>query len=335
MGLAEPKKREILAADPRNTNWSGDKGRFGFRMLEKMGWSEGKGLGAQEDGVREHVKIKLKTNSFGVGADKKNIRNWLANADGFSELLDRLNSGNNTPAEEASSPAASASENSQTLNQNCDAPTEQARPPQVARQSHRARFRRMKQMAMQDQKGLQEIFGVRSAPATVAASPMAIDSADEFSDTVIAVSTQEASKAQPLQIISTGVTVTDYFAQKMANNPALAAIYGHSSSTKTLSIETPASPLLDDESDSAHDDTADSEASKTRSSSKKRKSSLEPAAESSKKSKKDKKDKKDKKIKDKKVKDKKNSKDTSKSKSKSKSKDKQKDKKDKKPKKSK
>ncbi|KAJ2820888.1 hypothetical protein GGI24_004356, partial [Coemansia furcata] len=72
-------------------------------MLEKMGWSEGKGLGANEDGMKEHVKIKLKSNNFGIGADRKNIRNWLENADGFSELLSRLNSDTNTPSETADS----------------------------------------------------------------------------------------------------------------------------------------------------------------------------------------------------------------------------------------
>ncbi|KAJ2844425.1 hypothetical protein GGI22_006882 [Coemansia erecta] len=324
MGLAEPKKREILAADPRNTNWSGDKGRFGFRMLEKMGWSEGKGLGAQEDGMREHVKIKLKTNSFGVGADKKNIRNWLANADGFSELLDRLNSGNATPTEEASSPSASVTEsapttidganNAQAANQVAGAPEPQPQMPQVARQSHRARFRRMKQMAMHDQKGLQEILGVRSAPVTAAATPVAVKSADESSDNAAtAVSRQEAVEARPLQIISTGVTVTDYFAQKMAENPALAAIYGHSSSTKTSAAETQVSSGSSDNNASVCETAAVSEAAKTKSKIKKRKSNtgMETGSEPSKKSKKDKK-----------TKDKKSSKDKTKSKSKSKSKDK-------------
>ncbi|KAI9475280.1 G-patch domain-containing protein, partial [Coemansia mojavensis] len=79
MGLSEQKSRIMYAADPRNLNWSQDKSRFGFKMLEKMGWSEGKGLGLNEDGNKEHIKIKLKTNSFGIGADKKTIRNWLAN----------------------------------------------------------------------------------------------------------------------------------------------------------------------------------------------------------------------------------------------------------------
>ncbi|KAJ2390898.1 hypothetical protein GGI23_005532 [Coemansia sp. RSA 2559] len=325
MGLAEPKKREILAADPRNTNWSGDKGRFGFRMLEKMGWSEGKGLGAQEDGMREHVKIKLKTNSFGVGADKKNIRNWLANADGFSELLDRLNSGNATPTEEASSPSVSVTEsapttidgasNAQAANQVAGAPEPQPQMPQVARQSHRARFRRMKQMAMHDQKGLQEILGVRSAPVTAAATPVAVESADESSDNAAtAVSSQEAVEARPLQIISTGVTVADYFAQKMAENPALAAIYGHSSSTKTSAAETQVSSASSDNNVSVCETAAVSEAAKAKSKSKKRKSNtgMETGSEPSKKSKKGKKDKK--------TKGKKSSKDKTKSKSKSKDK---------------
>ncbi|KAI7834378.1 PIN2/TRF1-interacting protein, partial [Kickxella alabastrina] len=102
MGLSEQKNKVVFGIDPRNQAWSNDKSRFGFKMLEKMGWSEGKGLGANEDGLKEHVKIKLKTNNFGIGADKKNIRNWLANADGFSQLLDRLNSESGTPAQETS-----------------------------------------------------------------------------------------------------------------------------------------------------------------------------------------------------------------------------------------
>ena len=34
-------------------------------MLQKMGWSEGKGLGALEDGGLEHVKVKMKCDTTG------------------------------------------------------------------------------------------------------------------------------------------------------------------------------------------------------------------------------------------------------------------------------
>ncbi|KAJ2786281.1 hypothetical protein GGI15_001648 [Coemansia interrupta] len=222
MGLAEPKKRFVYGEDPRNRTWSDDKGRFGFKMLEKMGWSEGKGLGADESGVKEHVKIKLKTNNFGVGADKKNIRNWLANADGFSELLTRLNSESNTPSE---APAA-VKEEVKAADATVTTKTEEvlsAATVTLNRLSHRAKFRNMKRMATQDAKGLQEIFGVRKNPL--------------YEDTPTTVTepastTEQSGTSTPKSAtIETGVNINDYFAKKMLDNPALAAIYGGTATT--------------------------------------------------------------------------------------------------------
>lgn len=35
-------------------------------MLEKFGWSKGKGLGAKEDGSVNHVKVSVKNNNHGT-----------------------------------------------------------------------------------------------------------------------------------------------------------------------------------------------------------------------------------------------------------------------------
>ncbi|KAK3817271.1 MAG: G-patch domain-containing protein [Benniella sp.] len=83
--------KQRLAPDPRNLHWANDTNKFGFKMMEKMGWSQGKGLGAKEDGIQEHVKVQLKENNLGVGATRKTSDNWLGNTDAFSRLLADLN----------------------------------------------------------------------------------------------------------------------------------------------------------------------------------------------------------------------------------------------------
>lgn len=42
-----------------------DKSNFGRRMLEKMGWGDGKGLGRKEDGMSTHIKIKKRQENLG------------------------------------------------------------------------------------------------------------------------------------------------------------------------------------------------------------------------------------------------------------------------------
>jgi hypothetical protein len=43
------------------------KGGFGERLMKQFGWSEGKGLGAKEDGMAEAIKVKQKKDQTGVG----------------------------------------------------------------------------------------------------------------------------------------------------------------------------------------------------------------------------------------------------------------------------
>ncbi|XP_062943377.1 PIN2/TERF1-interacting telomerase inhibitor 1 isoform X2 [Cynocephalus volans] len=88
--LAERRRKQKWAVDPRNTAWSNDDSKFGQRMLEKMGWSKGKGLGAQEQGATEHIKVQVKNNHLGLGAAVSNEDNWIAHQDDFNQLLAAL-----------------------------------------------------------------------------------------------------------------------------------------------------------------------------------------------------------------------------------------------------
>ena len=51
----------------RNLCWPrcADEDKFGHKMLEKMGWSKGKGLGANEDGNPDHITVKHKADTKG------------------------------------------------------------------------------------------------------------------------------------------------------------------------------------------------------------------------------------------------------------------------------
>ncbi|NXW19042.1 PINX1 inhibitor, partial [Circaetus pectoralis] len=85
------RRRQKWSVDPRNSAWSKDESKFGQKMLEKMGWSKGKGLGAQEQGNTEHIKVQVKNNMLGLGATINYEDNWIAHQDDFNQLLAELN----------------------------------------------------------------------------------------------------------------------------------------------------------------------------------------------------------------------------------------------------
>ncbi|NXO60881.1 PINX1 inhibitor, partial [Aramus guarauna] len=88
---AVARRRQKWSVDPRNSAWSKDESKFGQKMLEKMGWSKGKGLGAQEQGNTEHIKVQVKNNMLGLGATINYEDNWIAHQDDFNQLLAELN----------------------------------------------------------------------------------------------------------------------------------------------------------------------------------------------------------------------------------------------------
>mmetsp|Transcript_441 Transcript_441/g.978 ORF Transcript_441/g.978 Transcript_441/m.978 type:complete len:280 (-) Transcript_441:35-874(-) len=44
---------------------------FAKRQLEKMGWTEGTGLGKNRDGRKEHVKVQKREDNMGIGQEKE------------------------------------------------------------------------------------------------------------------------------------------------------------------------------------------------------------------------------------------------------------------------
>lgn len=91
MGLGNRKDKQLIGPDPRNTLWGNSTSKLGFKLLSKMGWSPGEGLGLNADGINTHVAIKMKKNTLGVGADAKTSENWISQTKGFDELLANLN----------------------------------------------------------------------------------------------------------------------------------------------------------------------------------------------------------------------------------------------------
>ena len=90
--LADGRSKQKWSKDPRGKQWATDQNRVSVKMMEKMGWTQGKGLGAKLDGNTGHVKMKFKDDTRGVGCSLKYDRTWIAHQDSFNDLLAGLNS---------------------------------------------------------------------------------------------------------------------------------------------------------------------------------------------------------------------------------------------------
>ncbi|XP_076755220.1 uncharacterized protein LOC143426000 [Xylocopa sonorina] len=89
--LAEPRRKQRWTLNPRGKQWSDDSNKFGQKMLEKMGWTKGKGLGANEQGMTEHVRVSLKDDKSGIGFKKDDLdKAWTEHQDSFNDFLQQL-----------------------------------------------------------------------------------------------------------------------------------------------------------------------------------------------------------------------------------------------------
>ena len=57
---------------------------FGRRMLAKFGWTEGKGLGRQENGMLDHIRVKQRADQLGLGAQEREITAWAPPPDAIA-----------------------------------------------------------------------------------------------------------------------------------------------------------------------------------------------------------------------------------------------------------
>ena len=59
VSLAEPRRRQKWTLNPRGNLWANDESKFGQKLMEKMGWEKGKGLGAKENGRIEVSRLTM------------------------------------------------------------------------------------------------------------------------------------------------------------------------------------------------------------------------------------------------------------------------------------
>jgi len=195
--LAEPRSRQKWSADPRNTTWANDKTKFGYQMMNKMGWSEGQGLGKNLSGETKHIGVRKKKGQHGIGASAFTDDNWIAHQDDFNALLGALNQGlpcPEAPANDAISKKIASLENT---------------VKKSSKKIHYKKYVQGKDLSRASENDLASIFGQRakSAPSTPQLS------GDEDGNESDGTSFSEPD--QGVQIITATMDMNEYFAIKM------------------------------------------------------------------------------------------------------------------------
>eukprot|EP00190_Bangiopsis_sp_CCMP1999_P005064 CAMPEP_0198730378 /NCGR_PEP_ID=MMETSP1475-20131203/24301_1 /TAXON_ID= ORGANISM="Unidentified sp., Strain CCMP1999" /NCGR_SAMPLE_ID=MMETSP1475 /ASSEMBLY_ACC=CAM_ASM_001111 /LENGTH=223 /DNA_ID=CAMNT_0044493175 /DNA_START=27 /DNA_END=698 /DNA_ORIENTATION=- len=140
--------------DTQNQTWRKDESGFGFQMLQKMGWSEGKGLGANEDGMQKPIVLRRKLDTAGLGVQKIAADAWKAGAEvsaSFDNVLTRLGAVGNMPQQKSPSEDATSGED-ETVHRSIAKKSSR----KVSYHSRRAKGKNVKSYSGRD---LKEIFG--------------------------------------------------------------------------------------------------------------------------------------------------------------------------------
>lgn len=197
-----------------------DSNRFGTKMLEKMGWSKGKGLGANLDGQLDFIKVSHKGDQKGVGFKDRDDQ-WTTHESNFSSLLNSFKSTENSD-EESQDCAMQRFQSGDKIakKENVDEKEEHFSGVSLEEQSknsrarvHYKKFTRGKDLSRYSEKDLANIFGRKSLKSKAEEG----GSTGESNEDETLDKSSENTPNFGITTIQTGTTINDYFKSKMKN----------------------------------------------------------------------------------------------------------------------
>jgi len=200
--LNEPRRRQKWTLNPRGNLWSKDETKLGNKMMEKMGWESGKGLGAKQDGMLEPIQVKKKEDKKGIGHEGHDDT-WLAHQDDFQAVLAALNEAHNGGGENVK-PKEEAEE--ETDKRSLEEASKKSK-----KRVHYHKFTRGKDLANYSKDDLGSILGFNSAKRNP--KPESEPSTPEVED-----SGEETPKDEKFTVQKG--SYQEYFAKKMAEMKA-------------------------------------------------------------------------------------------------------------------
>ena len=189
MWVSSQRKEKQSAGRHGDKFWEEEKNSFGARMMAKMGWSQGKGLGKAESGINSYLQTKKKSDNLGIGASMaQSDEQYNASQSIYNDLLSRLNVGDGDGSPQ---PEEKATTNTATL----------LKQKMESRRLY-SRFAKAKDTSNYSAEAMREILGKKAnSPTETSATGAAGEPRIEEGDNVIT--------------ITSNVSMNDYFSQRM------------------------------------------------------------------------------------------------------------------------
>merc|ERR1711881_238120 len=204
--LADNNRKQKWSADPRNIAWRTDNQdkNFGTKMMKKMGWKEGQGLGKSGQGRTSNITATVKNNMRGVGCSLKHNSEWVAGQDDFNAVLRMLNDDDTSAFKQKK--------------------MEQKRA--IKRKAMHSRFVKAKDLSSSCKSDMQALFGsaggdifsqlkAQSAPKKEASSSDSSDSETESATPKKETPEMDVEQATMSNTTTSTLSCGDYFAYKL------------------------------------------------------------------------------------------------------------------------